>query len=146
MVSFVLQKLFKFNEDPFFIVFISVALTSGSWMIFLWFMSEFFSLTMFFSDNFIVSSLTYKTIIHLSLFWCIVIGCILISFFFLHVAVQFSQQNILKRQSFLYCVFLPLSYIESEKVKLLSHVQLFVAPWTVACQAPPSMRFSRQEY
>ena len=32
------------------------------------------------------------------------------------------------------------------KVKLLSHIQLFVTPWTVACQAPPSMGFSRQEY
>ena len=29
----------------------------------------------------------------------------------------------------------------------LSHVQLFVAPWTVARQDPPlSMEFSRQEY
>ena len=27
-----------------------------------------------------------------------------------------------------------------------SHVRLFVAPWTVARQAPLSMRFSRQEY
>ena len=27
-----------------------------------------------------------------------------------------------------------------------SHVQLFVTPVTVACQAPPSMGFSRQEY
>ena len=27
-----------------------------------------------------------------------------------------------------------------------SHVQLFVTPWTVACQAPPSMGFSRQAY
>ena len=32
------------------------------------------------------------------------------------------------------------------KVKLLSRVQLFVAPWTIAYQAPPSMGFSRQEY
>ena len=32
------------------------------------------------------------------------------------------------------------------KVKLLSHVRLFAAPWTVAHQAPPSMEFSRQEY
>ena len=32
------------------------------------------------------------------------------------------------------------------KVKSLSHVQLFVTPWTVAPQAPPSMEFSRQEY
>ena len=32
------------------------------------------------------------------------------------------------------------------KVKSLSRVQLFVTPWTVAYQAPPSMGFSRQEY
>ena len=38
------------------------------------------------------------------------------------------------------------SPIEKQKMKLLSHVQLFAAPWTVAFQAPPSMRFSRQEY
>ena len=31
-------------------------------------------------------------------------------------------------------------------VKWLSHVWLFAAPWTVACQAPPSIGFSRQEY
>ena len=28
----------------------------------------------------------------------------------------------------------------------LSCVQLFATPWTVACQAPLSMGFSRQEY
>ena len=32
------------------------------------------------------------------------------------------------------------------KVKSLSHVQLFVTPWTVAYQAPQSMEFSKQEY
>ena len=32
------------------------------------------------------------------------------------------------------------------KWKSLSHVQLFVIPWTVARQAPLSMEFSRQEY
>ena len=31
-------------------------------------------------------------------------------------------------------------------VKLLSHVRLFVTPWTVAYQAPLSMGFTRQEY
>ena len=29
---------------------------------------------------------------------------------------------------------------------MLSHVQLFATPWTVAYQASPSMGFSRQEY
>ena len=38
------------------------------------------------------------------------------------------------------------SLISKVKVKLLSCVRLFAPPWTVAYQAPPSMRFSRQEY
>ena len=32
------------------------------------------------------------------------------------------------------------------KMKSLSCVQLFVTPWTVAYQSPPSMGFSRQGY
>ena len=32
------------------------------------------------------------------------------------------------------------------KVKLLSHVQLFVTPWTVAHEAPLSLGFSRHDY
>ena len=32
------------------------------------------------------------------------------------------------------------------RLQLLSHVWLFETPWTVACQAPLSMEFSRQEY
>ena len=32
------------------------------------------------------------------------------------------------------------------KVKLLSHIQLLVIPWTATHQAPLSMGFSRQEY
>ena len=31
-------------------------------------------------------------------------------------------------------------------MKSLSYVQLFATPWTVACQAPLSVKFSRQEY
>ena len=29
---------------------------------------------------------------------------------------------------------------------VLSHVQLFATPWTIACQAPLSMGFPKQEY
>ena len=29
---------------------------------------------------------------------------------------------------------------------VLSHVRIFVSPWTAACQSPLSMGFSRQEY
>ena len=32
------------------------------------------------------------------------------------------------------------------KVKSLSHVQLFGTPWTVTCQAPLSVGFSKEEY
>ena len=39
-----------------------------------------------------------------------------------------------------------ISYRIFDQVKLLSRVQLFVTPWTVAYQAPLSMEFSRQEY
>ena len=31
-------------------------------------------------------------------------------------------------------------------MRMLSHVQLFVTPWTVAHRAPLPMEFSRQEY
>ena len=34
----------------------------------------------------------------------------------------------------------------SYKVKSLSRVRLFATPWTIAHQAPPSMKLSRQEY
>ena len=34
---------------------------------------------------------------------------------------------------------------KKKKVKMLSHVQLFVIPWTAAYQVPLSMGFSRQE-
>ena len=37
-------------------------------------------------------------------------------------------------------------YIHMWMWKLLSHVQLFATLWTVACQAPLSMGFSRQKY
>ena len=42
------------------------------------------------------------------------------------------------------CQALPKAY-RQVKVKSLSRVRLFVTPWTVAYQAPPSMGFSRQE-
>ena len=52
-----------------------------------------------------------------------------------------------------YLIFIPSFFKESPycspkkvKLKLLSHVQLFVTTRTIAYQAPPSMGFSRQEY
>ena len=36
--------------------------------------------------------------------------------------------------------------MDASVVQLLSRVQLFATPWTIAYQAPLSMGFSRQEY
>ena len=38
------------------------------------------------------------------------------------------------------------SLINDWYAQLLSHVQLFTTPWTVAHQAPLSVEFFRQEY
>ena len=38
------------------------------------------------------------------------------------------------------------THVQSLGAKLLSRVRLFATPWTIAYHAPPSMRFSRQEY
>ena len=43
-------------------------------------------------------------------------------------------------------IVFPLCLCTVVVVKLLSGVRLFVTPWTVACQSPLSMGFSRQEY
>ena len=39
-----------------------------------------------------------------------------------------------------------LLYQKNVKMKSLNRVQLFATPGTLACQAPPSMGFSRKEY
>ena len=54
------------------------------------------------SDVFFAFSLTDW--LYLSLFLRMVLGSVLISFF-LHVAVQFSQDHLWKRLSFLHCIF-----------------------------------------
>ena len=46
------------------------------------------------------------------------------------------------------CSQFAMCYIQELRIcaQLLSHVQLFATPWTVACQAPLPMDSSRQEY
>ena len=44
------------------------------------------------------------------------------------------------------CKILKSSFVGEWVWKSFSHVRLFAIPWTVACQAPPSMGFSTQEY
>ena len=63
-------------------------------------------LPMFSSKSFIVSGLTFRSLIHFEFFF--VYGVRKCSnFILLHVAVQFSQHHLLKRLSLPQCIFLP---------------------------------------
>ena len=44
------------------------------------------------------------------------------------------------------CDALEVTFLGKGKGKSLSRIQLFATPWTVTCQAPLSMEFSKQEY
>ena len=58
-----------------------------------------------------------------------------------------SLPGMLSLLKFLCSVSLPTElWGKPKKVKSLSRFQLFATPWTVACQAPSSMGFYRQEY
>ena len=64
MVSFVVQKLLSLIRSHLFIfVFIFITLGGGSKKILLWFMSKN-ALPMFSSESFIVSGLTFRSLIH----------------------------------------------------------------------------------
>ena len=63
-------------------------------------------LPMFPSMSFIVSGLTFRSLIHLEFIFVYgVRKCS--SFILLQVVDQFSQHHLLKRLSFLHCIFLP---------------------------------------
>ena len=63
-------------------------------------------LPMFSSKSFIVSGLTFRSLIHfLFIFEYGVMKCS--NFILLRVAVQFPQHHLLKRLSLPYCIFLP---------------------------------------
>ena len=107
MVSFAVQKLLSLIRSHLFIfVFISITLGGGSKRILLQFMLKCV-LPMFASQSFIVSGLTVWSLIHFEfIFGYGIRECS--NFILLHVAVQFSQHHLLKRLSFLHCIFLPL--------------------------------------
>ena len=71
---------------------------------------------MFSSRSFIVSGLTFRSLIRFEFISVYgVRGCS--NFILLHIAVQFSQKHLLKRLSFIHCMFLtPLSQIRSPSV------------------------------
>ena len=59
-----------------------------------------------FSKSFIVSGLTFRSLIHFEFVFVYGVGkCS--SLILLQVVDQFSQHHLLKRSSFLYCIFLP---------------------------------------
>ena len=61
---------------------------------------------MFSSKSFIVSGLTFRSLIHFEFIFVYgVRKCS--SFIVLQMVDQFSQHHLLKRLSFLYCIFLP---------------------------------------
>ena len=63
-------------------------------------------LPIFSSKSFIVSGVTFRSLIHFEfIFVCGVRECS--NFILLHVAVQFSQHHLLNMLSFLHCIFLP---------------------------------------
>ena len=57
----------------------------------------------------------------------------------------FHEENLKEKLPYFCCCCSQLSSFSMGDLSL-SHVQLFVTPWTVAHQAPLSMRFPRQEY
>ena len=106
IVSFAVQKLLSLIRTHLFtFVFISVTLGGGSQKILLWFMSSSV-LPVFSSRGFIVSGLTFRSLIQFEfIFVYSVRKCY--NFILLHVAVQFSQDHLLKRLSLPHCIFLP---------------------------------------
>ena len=83
MVSFAVQKLWSFIRSHLFIfVFISITLGGGSKKILLRFMSKSV-FPMFSSKSFIVSGLTFSSLIHFEFILCLVLGSVLISFFYM---------------------------------------------------------------
>ena len=106
IVSFVVQKLLSVIRSHLFIfAFISNILGGESWRILLCFISESV-LPMFSSRSFIVLGLTFRSLIHFQFIFVYgVIKCS--SFILLQMVDQFSQHHLLKRLSFLHCIFLP---------------------------------------
>ena len=106
MVSFAVQKFLSLIRSHLFIfAFVFFAWEDRSKKILLWLMSKSV-LPMFSSRSFIVSGLTFRSLIHFEfIFLYGVKECS--NFILLHVTVQFSQHHLLKRLYFFQCIFLP---------------------------------------
>ena len=88
-------------------------------------------LPMFSSKSFIVSGLTFRSLIHFEFIF--VYGVQKCSnFILLHVAVQFSQNHLLKRLSFSHCIFLPpLSKIRYPQVHVFISGLSILFHWSI---------------
>ena len=107
-------KAFEFNRVPL-VYFCFHSHYSGGWCEkdILNFVSEHSA--MFSCKSFTVFGLTFRSLIHLNLFFCMLLNNVLKSFF-LHVAVQFPPHHLLTRMSFLhYIVICPLSQINDHR-------------------------------
>ena len=106
MVSFAVQKILSLIRSHWFIfAFLSFALGDRFQKILLLLMSKSV-LPLFSSRSFMVSGLTFRSLTHFEfIFVHEMRKCS--NLILLHVAVQFSQHHVLKRQSFLHCIFLP---------------------------------------
>ena len=115
MVFFAVQKFWGLISSYLFIfVFISTTLGDGWDKTLLWFTSKSV-LPMFSSKSFIVSDLTFRSLIHFEfIFVYSVKECSnYIFFFFTHSCLVFSAPfGTLKRLSFLYCRVLPPLFID----------------------------------
>ena len=89
---------------------------------------------MFSSENFTISGLTFRSLIHLNFIFVYgVMNCY--NFILLHVAVQLFQYHVLKRLSLPHCIFLPpLSKIKYPQViwfisglSILFHCSIFLS-------------------
>ena len=117
MISFTAQKLLSLIGSHFCFIFITLG--CGLKKILLWFMSK--SVCLFSSISFVVSGLTFMSLIHFEFIFVYGIR-VYSNFTLLHVAVQFSLQHLLKRL-FLHFIFLPPCY------RLYDH-KLRVILWT----------------
>ena len=105
MVSFAVQKFLSLIRYYLFIfAFISFALGDRSKKILLWYMSKIV-LPMFSSRNFMISGLSFRSLISFEFIFVYVIKCS--NLILLHVAVQISQHHLLET------VFSPLYILDS---------------------------------
>ena len=110
-------KAFKFNQVPL-VYFWFYFCYSRRWVRGSCFDLCQSVLPMFSSKSFIVSGITFRSVMHLEFIF--VYGVRKCSnFILLHVAVQFSKHHLLKRLFFPYCVFLP----------PLSKIKVSVSAW-----------------